>query len=99
MEYDELDAISYIKSTIGINIDNDVLLNIIDFIWDYYEENNMLDITFDDDTDSDEELLLKKLVEHTKNMIKKNNGINIDLEIIDKRILAELQYEKTLEEF
>lgn len=99
MEYDELDAISYIKSTIGINIDNDVLLNIIDFIWDYYEENNMLDITFDDDTDSDEELLLKKLVEHTKNMIKKNNGINIDLEIIDKIILAELQYEKTLEEF
>ena len=59
----------------------------------------MLDITFDDDTDSDEELLLKKLVEHTKNMIKKNNGINIDLEIIDKIILAELQYEKTLEEF
>lgn len=99
MEYDELDAISYIKSTIGINIDNDVLLNIIDFIWDYYEENNMLDITFDDDTDSDEELLLKKLVEHTKNMIKKDNGINIDLEIIDKIILAELQYEKTLEEF
>ena len=37
MEYDENDAIEFIVKKIGIEIEEDEILNIIDIIWDYYE--------------------------------------------------------------
>ena len=49
MEYDENDAIEFIVKKIEIEVEEDEILNIIDIIWDYYEDNGMLDISMEND--------------------------------------------------
>ena len=64
MEFDETKAIEYMREAIGRRAeayDDDQLLNLIDIIWDFYEENGLLDIDADEEID-DEEAVLDDLV-------------------------------------
>ena len=57
MEYDEQKAIQYIRdhSEGHANFDDDQLLNVIDMIFDYYDEHGLLDIDVDADGNSDDD--------------------------------------------
>lgn len=55
--YDENQAIKYIneelEKTLSVTYPDDDLLNVIDIMWDYYEENGLLDLDSDDELDID----------------------------------------------
>ena len=94
MEYDEQEAIKYIKQVCSCDISSNEILDIIDSIWDYYEEKGFLEISFDVPLeDVDYEL---ELIKYVKNKMKE---IYIDESIVEQIIQAELDYEKTLDEF
>ena len=94
MEYDEQEAIKYIKQVCSCDISSNEILDFIDSIWDYYEEKGFLDISFDVPLEEvDYEL---ELIKYVKNKMKE---IYIDESIVEQIIQAELDYEKTLDEF
>ena len=95
MEYDEQDAVNYIINKVGSDIDEDDILNIIDIIWDYYEDNGMLEISADLETDS--QSLVKDLISHVIEIISKDKSQTLTADVISKIILAELEYEESLE--
>lgn len=98
-EYDELTAIKAMRAALPAQVsnayDDDELLNIVDMIWDYYEQNGLLDIDMDDD-DDEPDTLLQDLVEYTTRMLKKDKGATIELAHLPAMIQAELDYEETL---
>ena len=100
MEFDEEKAIEFIREQVGKDIaskyDDDQLLNVLDIIWDYYEDHGFLDINMEDD---DEEVDIEALVKHTRKMLAKDRRAGIDAEDIEALVRAELAYEDTVDEF
>lgn len=74
--------------------DVDQLLNVLDMIWDYYEQNGLLDIDIDDD--SSEENILDDLVEYVTRMVKKDRQAIIEPSDIPMLVEGELEYEDQL---
>ncbi len=97
MEYDEQDAVNFIISKIGLNIDEDDILNIIDIIWDYYEDNELLDI--DVNASEEDDVDAKNIIAHAIKLLKKDKSSMLTDDLITEIILAELEYEKTLDIF
>lgn len=95
MEYDENDAIEFIVKKIGIEIEEDEILNIIDIIWDYYEDNGMLDISMDNDDESD----ISTLIAHVVKIVSKDKSSNLEKDVIAQIVEAELAYEESLDVF
>ncbi len=98
-EFDEDIAIKYIREHVSDEVrsakyDDDEILNVIDIIWDYYEDNGFLDIA---DDDSDDNVNTDKLIEHVKSIIKKDKYTSIKLEHISELVNAELAYEQSIE--
>ncbi len=99
MEFDENKAIAFMRANSGIDAsgyDDDQLLNIIDIIWDFYEENGLLDIDADEEMD-DEEDILDDLVAYAGRMLKKDKQAKVAADDIRPLIEAEIAYEQTLE--
>ena len=94
MEYNEQEAIKYIKNSLTQEVSSDEILNIIDLIWDFYDKKGLLEITFEDYI-ADENYELE-LIEYVKNGIKDSEIKN---PVIEQIVLAELDYENTLEDF
>lgn len=99
MEYNEKSAVEYIKSEINAPIADDYILDIIDLIWDFYEDNGMLEISFDIPVEENENDIQVKLIEYVKHEIMSDNKEKLDLKIVEQIVLAELAYENTLDEF
>ena len=99
MEYNEKSAVEYIKSEINAPIADDDILDIIDIIWDFYEDNGLLEISFDIPIEENENDIQVKLINHVKDIIKNDCNTKIDLNTVEQIILAELAYENTLDEF
>lgn len=95
MEFDEIKAIKFIQNEIGINIDDDEILNIIDIIWDYYEDNGLLDFSIDN---LENDIDVSSLIKHAQTTIKKDKLAKIDIDLVEKIVLAELQYENSLDD-
>lgn len=92
-EYDEIDAIAFIRNRIGKEIanqytDDDILL-VIDTVFDFFEEN---------DEDDEFSFNLNQLVSYSTNKLRKDPDNVIDLEHVKQIIEAELDYEESLEE-
>lgn len=96
MEYDENDAIEFIVKKIGIEIEEDEILNIIDIIWDYYEDNGMLDISMDNDEDESD---ISTLIAHVVKIVSKDKSSNLEKDVIAQIVEAELAYEESLDVF
>ncbi|MCM1448922.1 MAG: hypothetical protein NC082_01125 [Clostridiales bacterium] len=99
MEFDENKAIQLINKALVDNgrrpYPDDEILNIIDMIWDYYEENGLLDIDPGDESD-DDIVSPDELLDYVKRMLKKDRDAKVvadDLHII---INTELEYEDSL---
>lgn len=99
MEFDETKAIEYMRKALGPRADaydDDQLLNLIDIIWDFYEENGLLDIDADEEID-DEDDVLDDLVTYARRMLHKDKESKISDEDIVPLIEAEIDYEHSLE--
>ncbi len=100
MEYDETKAIEFINTQLskaGRNTyPEDEIINVIDMIWDYYEENGLLEI---DDSDDDDFATEEEICDYVKRMIKKDKAAQIKDEDIALIVKAEIDYESTLDPF
>lgn len=100
-EFDENKAIAHMRNAIAESesqkYSDDELLNLIDIIWDFYEQNGLLDVDLnDDEEDDDPEAMISDLVDYAKRMIKKDRRATLDLELIEPLVKAEIEYEDSL---
>lgn len=102
MEYDEQKAIQYIRdhSEGHANYDDDQLLNVIDMIFDYYDEHGLLDIDVDADGNSDEDDDNEEaaLIEYVSRMLAKDKGAIISPDDGPYIVRGELGYEEYLDQ-
>lgn len=96
LEFNEDKAIKYIKSKLpmGVEYDDDDILNVIDIIFDYYEDNDLLDI--DSDLDDSDDKIKEELILHVSKLLKKDPYNQIHQEHIESIVCAELEYEQSI---
>lgn len=99
--FNEEDCIDYIRRHIDPAVsalyDDDELLNIVDMVFDYYEQNGMLDPDFDDEDDTQSaEDLAATLVEYATRMLRRDKGATLSPDHLPQIIEAELKYEESL---
>ena len=96
MEFDENKAVDFINSRLGDKkYPSDELLNVIDMMYDYYEQNGMLDPDNDDDDTEDIE---KELTEYVVKMLRRDKLAKIDVADVPAIVKAELDYEDSLDD-
>ncbi len=94
MEFDENKAVDFINSRLGDKkYPSDEILNVIDMMYDYYEQNGMLDPDNDDDDTDDIE---KELTEYVVKMLRRDKLAKIDVADVPAIVKAELDYEDSL---
>lgn len=101
--YDENLAVKAINEALAAAgrtpYDSDEILNVIDMIWDYYEENGLLEIDDDFEADEDEDIAAE-LTDYIERMLRKDKGSKIESADIRLIVDAELKYEdSTLNDF
>lgn len=94
-EYDEDKAVTYMAENAATvqTYNEDQLLNIIDIIWDYYEERGELTLDIDSDVEEGD---AAEIVAHVTKVLAKDKGSVILREDIAPLVLAELDYEKSV---
>lgn len=99
MQYDEQAAIDYIRTQLPATsrneFDDDEILNVIDMIWDYYEDNGFLDMNMDDD--GPDELDTADLLTYVKKMVAKDRNSPLTIDDVEKIVKAELDYEDSID--
>lgn len=99
-EFEEKDAIKAMRSILSEEssklYDDDELLNIIDIIWDWYEDQGLLDIDAEAD---DEDVNTDALIKHVGKMLSKDSDSPVKREDVEALVMAELRYEQSLDEF
>ncbi len=98
MEFDELRAVAFINDRLREAgrkpYPEDEVLNVIDMIWDFYEENGLLDVdAADDDTDDDIE---PDMIDYVTRMLRKDKGASIAPEDVPLMVRAEVDYEDSV---
>lgn len=97
--YDESEAIKYIREYMPESVrgryTDDEILNILDMIWDYYEENGFLEIPASDDGD-DASPELPKIMEYVRKMLAKDRLAVVDTDDVHYIVEGELAYEKSI---
>lgn len=97
-EFDENEAVRMMKEALpadeSIKYSDDEMLNLIDIIWDYYEQNGLLDVDLSDD--DDDEVVISELVDYAKRMLKKDRNATLNPEMVELLVEAELAYEDSL---
>jgi hypothetical protein len=96
MEYDETKAIEFIRQSTEHMLDeydDDQILNVIDIVWDWQEENGFLDIDADP---GDDEIDTSKVTEYAIRLLAKDKGATLRPEVVGPIVEAELKYEEQL---
>lgn len=99
-EFDENAAIQAMRAAVPDAPDkysDDQLLNIIDMIWDFYEENGLLEIDADDQEEIDQDALYDDLVGYVKRMLRKDKGSSVDPQDVEALVKAEIDYENSID--
>ena len=99
-EFDENDAISFIRNYVPSEIknkssDDDILL-LIDTMFDYFEKGDDDEILYDDDVE--DEYNINEVVNYVKKNLRKDPDNQIDVDDIKYLVEGELEYENTLDE-
>ncbi len=98
MEFDELKAVEAINNKLieagRSSYEPDEVLNIIDMIWDFYEENGLLDIESDPDDDPDD--IEQEVVDYVKRMLKKDKNACVDEADVELMVKSEMEYEDSI---
>ncbi len=94
-DYDESEAVAAMLAKIAKNRRNDdAAYQVLDLIYDYYEENGELDISIDDD---DSETDLAEMVAFiVKQLHRHPADVDLTPEEIEAMIRAEIEYEESL---
>lgn len=101
--FDEDIAVKYILAKLAENprittkYNADDILEVIDLIWDYYEDNGMLDIDMEVEDEVQQSVDISAMSAWVTKMIKKDRNSRIKQEDIQPIIMAELEYEKLCE--
>ena len=99
-EFEEKEAIKAMRTALPAEssalYDDDELLNVIDIIWDWYDDQGLLDIDAEAD---DEEVNTDALIKHVGKMIAKDSDSPVKREDIEPLVMAELRYEQSLDDF
>ena len=97
MEFDETKAVELINNRLKEHgraaYDDDQVLNVVDMIWDYYEENG-LDIESDPDDDADD--VESEVVDYVTRMLKKDKHAVVAPEDVAIMVRAEMEYEDSV---
>lgn len=97
--YDENKAVEYINNALIESgksaYPEDEIINVIDMIWDYYEENGLLEIDANFEADEDEDIS-SELCDYIARMLKKDRQALIKSEDISTIVDAEIEYEDSL---
>lgn len=98
-EFDENLAVKAMRKALSpeasARINDDELLNIIDIIWDWYDDQGLLDIDAEAD---DDEVNVGALVAHVRKVLAKDKLSPVTPAEVEPLVAAELQYEQSLEE-
>ena len=98
MEFDELKAVEFINTRLREHnreaYADDEVVNVIDMIWDYYEENGLLEIDADPDEDPDD--VESDVVDYVCRMLKKDKNAVVLLEDVPLMVRAEMDYEDSI---
>ena len=98
MEFDENKAVEWINKALvearRKAYDEDQVLNVVDMIWDFYEENGLLDI--DADADEPDEDIEPDLIDYVTRMLRKDSGATVDTADVPLMVKAEIDYEDSV---
>lgn len=98
MEFDENKAVEWINKALveagRKPYDEDQVLNVVDMIWDFYEENGLLDI--DADADEPDEDIEPDLIDYVTRMLRKDSGATVDAVDVPLMVKAEIDYEDSV---
>ncbi len=98
MEFDEQKAIEFINARLAEagrpTYPDDEVLNVIDMVWDFYEENGLLDVDLSDD-EGDEDIE-PDLIDYVTRMLRKDREAQIDPQDVHLMVHAEIDYEDSV---
>lgn len=99
MEFDEKQVIREMRNAISEEssrlYDDDELLNVVDIIWDWYDEQGLLEIDSEAD---DEEVNVDALIKYVRRMLLKDKASPVQQSDVEPLVMAELRYEQSLDE-
>lgn len=98
MEFDEQKAVEHINRRLTeagrTAYPEDEVLNVVDMIWDFYEENGLLDVdAANDDIDEDIE---PDMIDYVTRMLRKDKSAVIDAADVPLMVRAEVEYEDSV---
>lgn len=93
IDYDENEAVRLMGEAIPADCrDTDSICEVLDLIYDYYDDNGDLDINLDDDDDEPD---VSAIVEYIEKYFRKNSPVMIfTTEQIAAMVKAEIDYEE-----
>ena len=101
-EFDENDAIDFIRQYIPSNINNkysdDDILLVIDTMYDFYEKGDEQESLYDEGDNNSDEYNINEIVNFVKKSIRKDPDNQIDMDDVKALVEGEIEYENTLEE-
>lgn len=103
--FDEDRAVAFIRNklkendTVTTNYKSDDILEVIDIIWDYYEDNGMLDLETATDDATADNVGKDELIAHVTKMLSKDKNTRIQASDVAAIVNAELEYEALCEDF
>ncbi len=93
-EYDEDQAVQAMIEAAGLTNDDDTynaVCQVLDLIYDFYEENGSLEISFDED---DEQEDVEAIVAYVNRQLKKSGDASFTEEQLSAMVVAEIEYEE-----
>ena len=98
MEFDEQKAIEFINARLVENgrtaYPDDEVFNVIDMIWDFYDENGLLELESDPDDEPDD--IEQEVVDYVVRTLGKDKGASVAPEDVPLMVRAEMDYEDSI---
>ena len=100
-EYDEDAAVAFMRAALPDDKRNaysdDDILGVNDLIFDYYEQNGLLDPSLEDDGEEEDlKAEMAAVSEYVCNILRKDRDNIIDLADVPLLVAAEYEYEESL---